>query len=111
MAQPLHLTLAHHREHALVEDVADAVEIALLRGAGNLVLELVADIEMIGDRALAAARDQGAGGHTRLDRLLDAVLHERLVDDRQHFLGHALGGGQESGAVAGDGEHALADHG
>jgi hypothetical protein len=45
-----------------------------------------------------------------LDGLFHAILHQRLVDDREHFLGHALGGGQKAGAIAGDGEHALADH-
>ena len=67
--------------------------------------------------------DQGglaaAGHHAELldpggARFLDGVLDQRLVDDRQHFLGHRLGGGQEAGAQAGDGQHGLAqwlDHG
>ena len=32
------------------------------------------------------------------DRLFDAVLDDRFVDQRQHFLGLRLGGGRESGA-------------
>ena len=45
------------------------------------------------------------GGH----RLLDPVLDDRLVDERQHLLGLRLGGGQEARAEAGGGEDGLAD--
>ena len=43
------------------------------------------------------------------DRLLDRVLDDRLVDERQHLLGLRLGGGQEPGAPAGGGEDGFAD--
>ncbi|MNC94067.1 hypothetical protein D3C83_108350 [compost metagenome] len=55
---------------------------------------------MILDGILAAAGDDDdvvdAGG----DGLLDAVLHDRLVDQRQHFLRLRLGGRQEARAEA-----------
>ena len=64
---------------------------------------------MILDRVLAAAGDQDdvvdAGGH----RLLDAVLNDRLVDERQHFLGLRLGGRKKAGAETGGREDGLAD--
>ena len=44
-----------------------------------------------------------------LARLVDDVLDQRPVDHRQHLLRHRLGGGQEAGAEAGDGENSLAD--
>ncbi|MGY4431320.1 hypothetical protein ACVWWO_003797 [Bradyrhizobium sp. F1.13.1] len=51
------------------------------------------------------------------DEVLDAgfpclvidVLDQRLVDDRQHFLRHRLGGGQDAGAEAGNGKYGFAD--
>ena len=45
------------------------------------------------------------GGH----RLLDAVLDDRLVDQRQHLLGLRLGRGQEAGAPAGGREDGFTD--
>ena len=43
------------------------------------------------------------------DRLLDHVLDDRLVDERQHLLRLRLGGGKEARAEAGGGEDGLAD--
>jgi hypothetical protein len=60
------------------------------------------------DGALVAAGDQDGllepGGH----RLLDHVLDDGLVHQRQHFLGLRFGGGQEAGAESGGGEDGLA---
>ena len=36
-----------------------------------------------------------------LQGLLHTVLHQRLVDDRQHLFGHGLGGRKKAGAVTG----------
>ena len=44
-----------------------------------------------------------------IHRFVHRVLDQRPVDDRQHFLGHRLGGGQEAGAEPRDREHGLAD--
>ena len=72
-------------------------------------LELELDVEVVLDDALVAAGDEDevldAGGA----RLVDHVLDDRPVDDRQHLLRHGLGGGQKAGAEAGDGEHGFAD--
>ena len=40
---------------------------------------------------------------------LDGVLDQGLVDDREHLLGHGLGGRQEAGAESCDGKYGLAD--
>ena len=59
-------------------------------------LELL--VEMVLDHALVAAGDEDEMLDAGLPRLVDDVLDQRPVHDRQHFLGHGLGGGQESGA-------------
>ena len=73
------------------------------------MLQFIADIEVVGYGALAAAGHHGTGGHARLDRFFHAILHQRLVDDREHFLGHAFGGGKEAGTVARNGEKTFTD--
>ena len=71
--------------------------------------EFVADVEVVFDGLLAAAGDDedlvAAGGHG----LFDAVLNDRLVDDREHFLGLGFGGGQKASAQAGGGENGFAN--
>ncbi len=71
--------------------------------------EFVADVEMIFNGLLAAAGDDddlvAAGCH----RFFDAVLDDRLVDEREHFLGLGFGGGQEARAEAGGGENGFAN--
>ena len=64
------------------------------------VLELELLVEMVLDDALVAAGDEDEVLDPGLARLVDRVLDQRPVDDRQHFLGHGLGGGQEAGAEA-----------
>ena len=41
--------------------------------------------------------------------LFHAVLNDRLVDQRQHFLRLSFGGGQETRAQAGGGENGFAN--
>ena len=66
-------------------------------------------IEIIDQRGLAAPGDEDHLLDPRLARLVDRILDQRPVDDRDHLLGDALGGGEQAGAEAGDGEHRLAD--
>jgi hypothetical protein len=78
---------------------------ALLEGA----LELVGAVEMVLDGRLAAAGDEDELLDAGCLRLFDGVLDQRLVDDRQHLLGHRLGGGEKAGAQAADGKDRLAN--
>jgi hypothetical protein len=64
---------------------------------------------MIVNRALAPARDKEEFFDARRLGLLDGVMNERLVDDRQHLFGHRLGRRQKPGAQPGDRENGLAD--
>ena len=73
--------------------------------------ELELAVEMVLDDALVAAGDEDEMLDAGLARLVHHVLDQRPVDDRQHFLRHGLGGRQEAGAEAGDGEDGFADAG
>ena len=66
-------------------------------------------VEMVLDDALVAAGDEDEMLDAGLARLVDDVLDQRPVDHRQHLLRHGLGGRQEPGAEAGDGENGFAD--
>ena len=72
-------------------------------------LELDRDVEVILDGVLAAAGDEDDVVDARGDRFFDAVLDDRLVDERQHFLGLRLGRRQEAGAEAGGGKDGFAN--
>ena len=63
---------------------------------GMLELELL--VEMVLDDALVAPGDEDEMLDPGLAGLVDGVLDQRPVDDRQHLLGHGLGGRQEAGA-------------
>ncbi len=52
---------------------------------------------MVNNRVFGAAGDKNHGVDTGCRSFFDRVLHQRLIDYRQHFFGHGLGGGQETG--------------
>ena len=72
-------------------------------------LELIADIEMVLDRLFTApSHDDDLIAASR-DSLLDSVLDNRFVDQRQHFFRLRLGGWEKSGAQASGGKNSLAN--
>ena len=73
------------------------------------VLDLERAVEIILDRMLAAAGDEDHLLDPRGTRLVDRILDERPVDNRQQFLGYGLGCGQEAGTEAGDWEDRFAN--
>ena len=106
-------------ERALLPRIGDlarppAATIAARRAARSLPrsrkrrFQLVGDVEMVFERALAAAGDEiellDAGGL----RLLDRVMDQRPVDHRQHLLRHRLGRRQDARAEPGHRKHRLA---
>ena len=60
---------------------------------------------MIHEHGLAATGDQADLFNARSARFFHRVLNKRLVHDGQHFLRHGLGGGQETRAKPGNGQH------
>ncbi|MNN40314.1 hypothetical protein D3C81_1543850 [compost metagenome] len=110
MAQALHFHLTGVGEGAGVDELAGAGQELLFLGAANLVLELVADIEVVFQRALAPAGHDRHVLQTGVPCFFNGVLDQWLVDDRQHFLGHGFGCRQETRAIAGSGEQAFTNH-
>src|SRR5690606_17380259 len=55
-------------------------------------------VEVVLDRPLGAPGDEDQGVAAGLDRLVDGVLDDGPVDDRQHFLWDRLRGRQEPGS-------------
>ena len=80
-----------------------------LLALGQRHFELELAVEMILDDALVAAGDENEVLDAGLAGLVDDVLDQRPVDDRQHLLGHRLGRGQEAGAKAGNREDGFAN--
>ena len=87
-------------------DLAQHLDVALLL---EQVLELEGEVEMVLDRPLLARGDDDdlldPGSHGLLDRVLD----DRLVDQRQHLLRLRLRGGKEAGPPACRGEDGLSN--
>ena len=110
MAQAQRFGLGHeHRTHALGQHVADHFQLFLLAGALELLLQLVSLVEIVRDRVLVAVGDEHQGVAPGLDRLIDGVLDQRAIDDRQHLLGNGLGGRQEARTETCDRKNRLAN--
>ena len=71
--------------------------------------QLDVDVEMILDGVLASAGDDDDVLDAGLDRFLDAVLNDRLVDERKHFFRLCLGRRKEARAQSGGREDDFAN--
>jgi hypothetical protein len=87
-----------------VPDLAEHLDVALLL---EQPLELVRGVEVVLDRPLLARGDDDDLLDAGRDGLLDGVLDDRLVDERQHLLRLRLGRGQEAGAPPAAGKTAF----
>ncbi|MNM77422.1 hypothetical protein D3C81_892740 [compost metagenome] len=110
MSKPLHFYLTGVRERACLHQLPSAQQELLFFGTANLMFQLVADVEVVFQGALATTGNDRHMLKTRIPRFLYAVLDQRFIHNRQHFLGHGLCGGQKAGAVASCGEKAFTDH-
>ncbi len=88
--------------------LAQYVQCFALAAFGQGGFKFEGDIEMVDEGSFAAAGDHtellDAGGAGFIDR----VLNQGLINDRQHFLRHGLGGGKEACAEAGNRQNGFA---
>ena len=108
MAETERLALPDVREVNQVGDLPDFFELRAFAPGFEKRLEFDRDVKVVLDGVFAAARHENDVRNPRGNRFLDAVLDDRLVDQRQHFLRLGLGGRQEAGAESGDGQDGLA---
>ena len=107
VAEPERLALPDVGQVDQVGDLLHLLQHLVLALRGQERFELGRDVEVILDGVLAAPGDENDVGDARGDGLLDAVLDDRPIDQREHLLRHGLGGGQETRAEAGGGEDGL----
>ena len=72
-------------------------------------LQFVLQVEVVFDHALVASGDHDEMLDAGRARFVDHMLDQWAIDDRQHFLRHRLGGGQEPGTESRNGENGLAN--
>ncbi len=109
VAEAERLGLRHEdAAHVLRQHVAHRGEQFLLAGLLELVFEFERNVEVIGDRMLVAVRHEHERVCARIDRFVDRILDQRLVEHRQHLLGDDLRRRQETRAETGDGEYDFA---
>ena len=72
-------------------------------------LELGAAVEVVFHGRLVATGDDDDLGAAGGDRLLNAVLNKRLVDEAEHLLGDGFGGGEKARAQSGGGKDCFAN--
>jgi hypothetical protein len=94
-----------HARSPARQNPAQRVEQFLLALRLQYRLELGVAVEMILDGALGTSGDEDQGVGAGGERLVDRILNERLIDDRQHFLRAGLGDGEKSRAASRNGEH------
>ena len=99
------------RAHAFGQHVADEFELLGLAGPLELLFKLVGLVEIVRHSVLVAVGDEDQRVATRLDGFVDRVLDQWPIDDRQHFLGNGLGGGEESCTQSSNRKDGLADTG
>ena len=109
MSQPLGLLLPDIEDVGQVGGPADLLQLPLLAGPLQALLQLGVVVEVVVHSGL------GPVGHHQdiLDagvyRLLDDILDHRLVHQGEHLLGNRLGGGQHPGPQPGCGNDGFPD--
>ncbi len=86
-----------------------AGKLVVLAALRKRIVELELDIEMVFDDRLVAAGHEDEMLDAGLARLIDHILNDRPVDDRQHFLGNGLGGREKPCAKTCDRKNRLAN--
>src|SRR5205085_1438910 len=94
------LTLADVRDAGELRDGARLPDQPLLAALAQHVLQFERDVEVVLDGGLTAPGDDDDRLDAGQNRLLDDVLDERLINERQHLLRRRLRRRQEARAQA-----------
>ena len=109
VAEPEGLALAHVGKVDEIRNLANLRQELRLAARLEKGLELDRDVEVILDRVLSPPGHEDdvrhAGGHG----FLDAVLNDRLVDQRQHLFGLRFGGRKKASTQTCSGEDGFAN--
>ena len=100
MSEPLHLHLTRVGERALPHHCPGFFQHGFLVRAGNLVLQLIGNIEVILQCTFTATGNDRHINNAGFHRLLNPVLNQWFSDNWQHFLWHRFGRRQKAGAIA-----------
>ena len=88
--------------------MGDSVGVGVLTALAQQVLERTVGLEVVQQLRLAGrGDDNGIVDLLGVERLLNDVLDDRLVEHRQHFFGRALGARQKTRAKTGGGDDCL----
>ena len=88
--------------------MGDSVGVGVLTALAQQVLERTVGLEVVQQLGLAGrGNDDGVVDLLGVERLLDDVLDNRLVEHRQHLFGRALGARQKTRAKTGGGDDCL----
>ena len=110
MPQTQSLRLADIQAGNMVrQDVLNVREQLVFVAQRQFGFQFVGFIEMVFDAAFAAAGHKNDFGAACFHGFFHCVLNQGLIDNRQHFFGIGLGGGQKTRAHAGNGEYGFAD--
>src|SRR5690606_18154896 len=110
MAEPQRLLLAGEAGLAgLRLQPRELGQLLVLAALRQRVVQLELDVEMILDHRLVAAGHEDEMLDARLARLVDHILDNRTVDDRQHLLRHSLRRRKKTRPQTGYWKYRLAD--
>ena len=88
--------------------MGDSVGVGVLTALAQQVLERTVGLEVVQQLGLAGrGNDDGVVNLLGVERLLDDILDDRLVENRQHLFGRALGARQKTRAKTGGGDDCL----
>ena len=107
VAQPLGLLLADILDVGHLGDVDNLAVKRLLAGAKQPLLQLRGPVEVILHAGFSTAGDNKDIGDARPHRLLHNVVDGGAVHNGEHLLGDRFGGGEDTGAQPGGGNHSF----
>ena len=88
--------------------MGDGVGVGVLTALAQQILERAIGLEVAQQLGLTGrGNDDGVVDLLRVERLLNDILNDRLVEHRQHLFGRALGARQKTRAKTGGGDDCL----